>query len=449
MAGKQVKSDDDKFQTKKSAKIIYGDNDRISHLPDDILVDILSLLSLKEAVCTSVLSSRWHNLWKHTYSLNFDPHDSLQKEEKYVKWVNSVIRKHKAAILKDFVIRLRLSRTFQKDVNRWINFAIVRHVQRLELDLTTDNWSLINCSLPQELLTQNTSSESDFKFLKVLCLKSVDVTEQDIKFLLSNCPLLEELVVDRSLKLLNIEACGSPILALKHLKLTRCTNLKSVMVSAPNLTSLTLQKVENLLLENVPMLVEVSVCHVYFQVSLKDMLSAFSCYVFQLEILTLEVTLDEEILPSTILQLPKLKKLVVVIRKRATYRPNIYASITGLTHLLMASPYLQEFVLKVQWLDPSIFVITRVKYITSFSHQHLKVFKLCGYCGYANQVNVLEHIIEKCVALEKVQIEPNYDEIYNRVPYQFDESMNKQAVRYHMKQSLKAIVPQQIELVII
>ncbi|EYU33419.1 hypothetical protein MIMGU_mgv1a0257491mg, partial [Erythranthe guttata] len=239
--------------------IIYGDNDRISHLPDDILVDLLSLLSLKEAVCTSVLSSRWHNLWKHTYSLNFDPHDSLQKEEKYVKWVNSVIRKHKAAILKDFVIRLRLSRTFQKDVNRWIEFAFARHVQRLELDLSKS--SLVNCSLPQELLTQNTSSEIDFKPLKVLCLKSVDVTEEDIKFLLSNCPLLEELVVDRSLKLLNIEACGSPILALKHLKLTRCYNLKSVMVSAPNLTSLTLQKVENLLLENVPMLVEVSVCH--------------------------------------------------------------------------------------------------------------------------------------------------------------------------------------------
>ncbi|KAL7111184.1 hypothetical protein ACP275_05G072200 [Erythranthe tilingii] len=483
MAGKRVKSDDDKFQINKRAKIIYSDNDRISHLPDDILVDILSLLSLKEAVCTSVLSSRWHNLWKQTYCLNFDPHVSLPKgarrgfesckvkREKYVKWVNCVIRKHKATILKEFVVRLRLSRTFQKDVTRWIKFAFARHVQRLELDLSTGESSLINCSLPQDLLTQNSSSEIDFKPLKVLCLKSVDVTDEEIKFLLSNCPLLEELVVDRSLKLLNIEACGSPILVLKHLKLTRCYNLKSVKIStpnltslfvrgshsdlksvkisAPNLTSLTLQKLQNLFLENVPMLVEVSVCHVYFEVSLKDMLSAFSCYVFQLEILTLEVTLDEEILPSAILQLPKLKKLVVVIINQGTYHPNIYASITGLTHLLTASPYLQEFVLKLQWLDPSIFVITRLKYITSFSHQHLKVFKLCGYCGHANQDKVLEHIIEKCVALEKVQIEPHYDKLYDRVPDYLDESINKQAVRHHVKQSLREQVPQQIELVII
>ncbi|EYU28497.1 hypothetical protein MIMGU_mgv1a020676mg, partial [Erythranthe guttata] len=289
MAGKRVKSDDDKFQIKKHAKIIYGDNDRISQLPDDILVDIISLLSLKKAVCTSVLSSRWRNLWKQTYRLNLDPHVCLKKgtrqlyesckvkRQKYVKWVNSVIRKHKAAILKDFVIRLRLSVTFQKDVTRWIKFALVRHVQRLELDLTTNHSSLTNCSLPEEMLTQNMSTKS----LKVLTLKSFNVTDEEIKFLLSNYPLLEELAVDFSPKLLNVEVCGGPSLVLKHFEVTRCYGMnsikvsapnltsltiqscsvfmKSVEVSAPNLTSLTVQKVESLLLENVPMLVNVSV----------------------------------------------------------------------------------------------------------------------------------------------------------------------------------------------
>ncbi|EYU33421.1 hypothetical protein MIMGU_mgv1a019232mg, partial [Erythranthe guttata] len=269
MAGKRVA----KFQTKKCAEIVYGDDDRISRLPDDILVDILSLLSLKEAVCTSVLSSRWHNLWKHIYRLNFDPHVSLQKGTQ--QGFESCKEKRK--------------KKFQKDVNRWINFAIVRHVQRLELDLTTGDSSRYNCSLPQELLTKNTSSEIDFKPLKVLCLKSVDVTEEDIKFFQSKCPMLEELVVDRSLKLLNVEVCGGPFLVLKHLELTRCYNLKSVKVCAPNLTSLTLQKVECLLLENVPRLVEVSVCRAYSKVSTTVALSAFACCDFQLEILTLEM----------------------------------------------------------------------------------------------------------------------------------------------------------------
>ncbi|KAL7111187.1 hypothetical protein ACP275_05G072500 [Erythranthe tilingii] len=475
-----------KFQTKKCAEIVYGDDDRITHLPDDILVDILSLLSLKEAVCTSVLSSRWHNLWKQIYRLNFDPHSSLQKgtqqgfesckekREKYVKWVNCVLRKHKAAILKDFIIRLRLSKTFQKDVTRWIKFAIVRHVQRLELDLTTDDSSLINCSLPQELLTRNTSSEIDLKFksLKVLSLKSVDVTEEDIKFFQSKCPMLEELVVDRSLKLLNVEACGGPSLVLKHLELTRCYNLKSVKVSAPNLTllsihsghsclksvkisapnltSLTVQKVESLFLENVPRLVEVSICRVYSDVSAKDVFSAFACCDFQLEILTLEMKPFEETFLSTILQLPKLKKLVVfVLRDESFIFRKSYASDTGLTNLMKTAPNLQEFVLNMQYSDALKFTFIRYDNMQSFSHrlfkvrsffhQHLKVFKFCGYCGVPNQVKVLKYMIEKCVALEKVIIEARYDKLYST-----EESIKEQVVK-----RLKEQVPQQIELVIL
>ncbi|KAL8053401.1 hypothetical protein ABFX02_05G068400 [Erythranthe guttata] len=486
MGGKRVA----KFQTKKRVEVVYGDDDRISHLPDDILVDIISLLSLKEAVCTSVLSSRWHNLWKHIYRLNFDPHSSLQKgtqqgfesckekRETYVKWVNSVLRKHKAAILKDFVIRLRLSRTFQKDVNRWINFAIVRHVQRLELDLTTDNWSLINCSLPQELLTQNTSSEIDFKFLKILCLKSVDVTEEDMKFFQSKCPMLEELVVDRSLKLVNVEVCGGPSLVLKHLELTRCYDLKSVKVStpnltllsihgcesclksvkitAPNLTSLTLQKVESLFLENVLRLVEVSICRAYSQVSTAVALSAFACCGFQLEILTVEMKSFEETFLPTILQLPKLKKLVVFVMGDELFDSrNRYPSDTGLTNLMKAAPNLREFVLNMQYPDTLMFNFIRYDNIQRFSHRHhlqvqsfihqqLKVFKFCGYCGVPNQVEVLKNVIEKCVALEKVIIEPRYDRLYSSEPIYTEEFIKEQVVK-----RLKEQVPQQIELVIL
>lgn len=46
-------------------------------MADEVVVDILSALPLKEAARTSVLSFRWINLWKQTQSLNFDAESAL------------------------------------------------------------------------------------------------------------------------------------------------------------------------------------------------------------------------------------------------------------------------------------------------------------------------------------------------------------------------------------
>src|SRR4051794_23187169 len=46
--------------------------DRLSSLPEAILLSILSLLALQTAVSTSVLATQWRNLWKQLPSIELN-----------------------------------------------------------------------------------------------------------------------------------------------------------------------------------------------------------------------------------------------------------------------------------------------------------------------------------------------------------------------------------------
>lgn len=90
-------------------------------LPDEILVHILSFVTLKEAARTSVLSKRWMDVWMYVARLNFDgsevlkkmmirtcnfeKHDSFRKRERhrYVEWVKKVLQSHKCLALDECI----------------------------------------------------------------------------------------------------------------------------------------------------------------------------------------------------------------------------------------------------------------------------------------------------------------------------------------------------------
>ncbi|KAL8048619.1 hypothetical protein ABFS82_07G076300 [Erythranthe guttata] len=457
MAGKRVRIGR-KFQPKKCAKRCKGDNnDRISELPDDILVTILHLLPMKAAARTSILSSRWINLWKNISSLDFDAEIALVKiaddpklsnEEslKYVRWVNCVLQSHKASPLKEFRVCFDLGRTFKYAITQWLEFAFARNVERLELDFsprtcrvgTVDDTCYV---FPNKFLKRPSQSSSvNFRSLKELSLKSVIVTREAVEFFLHNCPLLEKLVVSYTCQLSNLEVCGSS-LALKHLELKHCYGLKSVKVSAPNLTSLSIPKVEGLLLENFPSLVKVSVTCIIDRYSVKNLLPTLSCCIFQLE--TLILTLDddgEDIFLPTFPQLPKLKKLVIY------YWVDGEQSLMGLTSLIRASPNLQEFVLRLTVWD-YLRSDEEVKNSIKFPHEHLKVVMFCGYCGRSSDAELVGYILDNCVALEKLVIDPRYPFFLRGTPSD-TELVEEQTSRDYAKQQLEAQVPQHIEFVI-
>lgn len=92
-------------------------DDHISQLPDEILVDVLSCLSMKEAARTTILSSRWRYLWNSfTGCLNFEkPLTMAYLEAKarlgleaeplarerlmFMSWVNQVLGSHHGQLM--------------------------------------------------------------------------------------------------------------------------------------------------------------------------------------------------------------------------------------------------------------------------------------------------------------------------------------------------------------
>ncbi|KAL7137286.1 hypothetical protein ABFS83_10G081900 [Erythranthe nasuta] len=421
------------------------DDDRISKLPDDILVDVISRLSLKEAGRTSVLSPRWKNVWKHTPFLNFDADDVLQKimehhsskdlikieAPKYVEWVNSVIRSHKSPTLKEFKIRFHLDNKYESSITQWLEFAFSKQVERLELN----HENFVN---PNEYYClPDFRSLASCKSLKALSLVSVHVTDGAVEFFLRNCPLLEELVVCCSHKFLDLEVCG-PSLVLKHLDLQHTYDFRTLKICAPFLTSLKVQITKGLLIENVPMLVDLSLT----SYSVKGLISAISCCFSQLEVLCFSLTsINKEVMSEhgNFPEMPKLKKLFI------EYKTCGYESLVRLmASLIRKSPRLEEFALQYNYFPPKVRKDRGVEEAMWFPNNHVKVFKLsCDYSRVSDvMVYIVGGILGNCAGLEKIIVDTSdgYFPVNDR---------HKIERRNKAKQQLEPQVPRHIEFVVL
>ncbi|CBI32913.3 unnamed protein product, partial [Vitis vinifera] len=166
--------------------------DIISNLPDELLCHILSFLPTKFAVGTSILSKRWRYLWASVPILDFDdelwlnPSTLVELEERIImfqNFVDGVLRHSEVSCIKKFRLGYR-----DNNLDNWgvelppmfficKTLVVVKLSCALFLDIPTTVW------LPS---------------LKALHLKSVEYSDDDsIQKLLSGCPVLEELVIER------------------------------------------------------------------------------------------------------------------------------------------------------------------------------------------------------------------------------------------------------------
>ncbi|KAK8493980.1 hypothetical protein V6N12_035145 [Hibiscus sabdariffa] len=247
----------------------HDDNliDRISGLPEDLLVRILCLLSLKEALQTCVLSRKWRDLCLFfSGSLNFgasktlmsDPKKLLKERDGFVASITRFLNLHRAGTIDELRVCFDLNLQHRRSIEEWIEIALTKKVKSLELDLepcrTNHRRGSGNYRFGWKFF-----KSSGIRFLISLCLKHVDVSGQILESFLSNCPLLETLHVSHTKQLTHINVCGSS-LRLKHLHISFCKCIKSIEVYATNLVTFEYRgsRCVNIDLKCVPQLCDVS-----------------------------------------------------------------------------------------------------------------------------------------------------------------------------------------------
>lgn len=242
-------------------------------MPNDILDQILSLLPLKEAVATSVLSSKWRYVWTSCLVLDFDfeknmkplTHCSHYQDQdfedkecwRYVNWVDSVVKMHTGPTIEKFRVCFPLDLSFTPFIDRWVQFALKKWVQDLVLDFSAQSHKLLHLGNG----FSKASGFSKFRALKNLSLNSIGVTRGDIGFVLSTCPCLEKLKVSNCRNLTSVTIVGSHFaLKLKSLAIECWHSMDSIEILDANIVSFSYSgNPLKLVLSNVPLLVVVSI----------------------------------------------------------------------------------------------------------------------------------------------------------------------------------------------
>ncbi|CAN1244195.1 Putative F-box/LRR-repeat protein At5g02700, partial [Linum perenne] len=354
----------------------YNLVDWISTLPDEILVNIISLLKFSEALSTSLLSSKWIHLWKSAVSvLDFDEPMGMNKVsfldnvptslprkqtimvEKRLMYINSVNRvlrqinvsKINLSKIKKFRVSFNLKGESNSggDIDRWIEFAISKRVESLEPSYHDfSHWQDYRFSQDCFNHIKSPIGLSDIKYLRSLRLSYVNVTGEVIEHLIANCPLLEELALHRASRLGNLRIAGSSSspLPLKNVEVSSYSDLYSLEIDhAPSLARFSFcGEWMDVSVDNCTSLVDVVL---YFADRFNLPSFAFDClsaYLGQLESLSMEIHPQHDMNFRDMTELTCLEKLKIQV-----FGGRFNGSMLRLVHLINACPRLHTLRVEV------------------------------------------------------------------------------------------------------
>ncbi|KAJ4910030.1 hypothetical protein Rs2_04651 [Raphanus sativus] len=252
--------------------------DIISHLPDDLLLRILSSLSLKDVMATSLLSGRWRSLWKLVPKLNIGDTDL---NNVCVKWVSSSLAFSNPQVLKSLDFKL-FPGDFSRNMTIFYRFssmvetAVYCGLRELRVEFLYTSLELPSifyaCGTLETLILcrlhlVDVPPYGSLSSLKTLCLLSVKFSsDESVQKLLSICPVLEELVVRRSgysnVEIFTINVPSLTSLSIDYLRVgSQPAGVHGFFIDAPSLRYLNIRDRHSnyLLFKNMPKLIKANV----------------------------------------------------------------------------------------------------------------------------------------------------------------------------------------------
>ncbi|KAL7099844.1 hypothetical protein ACP275_09G111700 [Erythranthe tilingii] len=428
---------DDAFRVKRRHKTAAANV--FDKLPDDILIAILSHMSLKDAVRASVLSHRWRNLWKFTSrALVFSDRDTPTGTRMDILKFQALLRRHlelnQSTGVDSLVIRFsnRSKYTTSGTIDDWIFLAMQKDLKNLELDFSvrprfryrykfpdacemvfehpTETWL---CGFPTRPRTLKELGV--FASLRTVKLVDISIKDEVVHHFLS-CACIEQLCIRGSRSTKNLRVVD-PLPNLKQLEISNCRKIRSLVISAKNLVSCTYQGRRTISFPFNPNLTELTLDGPLCESFIYEP-ENHSSYSFQLTDLVLKLPIssfERTIAPTDSPRLYALTSLELNIVSE------VDRTLLFLLSLIKSSPHLQQLKIKIDYLVsfPPIFkrmirnmmAFPEVDSIeeNEFKLEKLKVVEIVGYCGSASEEKLLLNLLKIAPSIETVFIYTDCD----------------------------------------
>ncbi|KAM3362462.1 F-box protein like [Capsicum galapagoense] len=181
--------------------------DRLSALPDHLLLHILSSFEMKDVIRTGVLSKRWRLWGTSTHNLCFSHSPESNRDvTEFIKSTDDTLILSKPSKLNEFAVEFLYSNRFVDHVNRWMIFVKIKSVEVVDLNLLRRRGLEEGYSLPQlmysnvclrkmKLSNCNLVPKEGIYWpaLRVLALWYAKLSLEVVDVICSGCPCLESL----------------------------------------------------------------------------------------------------------------------------------------------------------------------------------------------------------------------------------------------------------------